>query len=70
MTFLWRSQNSPAVSDSMSFTDVPADAFYTEAVRWAVSKGITTGTGASAFSPEGSCSRAQIVTFLYRSAKG
>ena len=70
VTFLWRSQNSPAVSDPMSFTDVPAGAFYTEAVRWAVSKGITTGTGASAFSPEGSCSRAQIVTFLYRSAKG
>ena len=50
----------------MGFTDVPADAYYTQAVRWAVSQGITTGTGAAAFSPDAVCTRAQIAVFLYR----
>ena len=52
-----------------SFTDVPAGAYYEEAVGWAVKEGITKGTGATAFSPDANCIRAQIVTFLYRSMK-
>ena len=50
------------------FTDVPAGAYYEDAVVWAVDKGITTGTSAAAFDPNGSCTRAQIVTFLWRAA--
>lgn len=48
------------------FADVPADSFYYEAVKWAVEKGITNGTDAMHFSPNEPCTRAQIVTFLYR----
>ena len=48
------------------FADVPADSFYYEAVKWAVEKGITNGTDATHFSPNEPCTRAQIVTFLYR----
>ena len=66
VTFLWRQAGSPVVNYAMSFTDVPADAYYAEAVRWAVSEGITAGTGDNAFSPDAVCTRAQIVTFLYR----
>ena len=51
-----------------SFTDVAADAYYSAPVQWAVEKGITTGTSASTFSPGNTCSRAQIVTFLWRAA--
>jgi len=51
-----------------TFTDVPADAYYYDAVRWAVERGITKGTGADAFSPDAACTRAQIVTFLWRAA--
>ena len=50
------------------FTDVPEDAFYHDAVLWAVEKGITNGTGETEFSPDGDCTRAQVVTFLWRSA--
>ena len=53
----------------MSFTDVDANAYYAEAVRWAVSEGITAGTTNTTFSPAAPCTRAQIVTFLYRDAK-
>ena len=51
----------------MNFSDVPADAYYAEAVRWAVSLGITTGTGNGMFSPDATCTRAQAMTFIYRS---
>lgn len=49
VTFLWRASGSPVVDYAMNFTDVPADAYYAEAVRWAVSEGITTGTSATHF---------------------
>ena len=49
------------------FTDVPADAYYTKAVLWAVEQGITSGTSAATFSPKQVCTRAQTVTFLWRS---
>ena len=65
VTFLWRSAGSPAVSGS-GFADVASDAYYAGAVAWAVSEGITNGTTATTFSPSSSCTRAQIVTFLYR----
>ena len=68
MTFLWRAAGSPAPSSTASFADVPADAYYRDAVLWAVEKGITNGTGADAFSPDATVDRAQTVTFLYRYA--
>ena len=68
VTFLWRSNGSPAVSGS-SFADVPADAYYANAVAWAVSEGVTNGTSATTFSPDATCTRAQIVTFLWRDAQ-
>ena len=49
-----------------SFSDVPADSYYSDAVNWAVANGITTGTGNGEFSPDDGCSRAQVVTFLWR----
>ena len=52
----------------MSFSDVSNDAYYAPAVRWALSCGITSGTSANTFSPNAPCTRAQIVTFLYRSS--
>lgn len=66
VTFLWRSANSPQVSGTIPFADVPSDAYYYDAVRWAVSEGITTGTDATHFSPDDVCTRAQVVTFLWR----
>ena len=66
VTFLWRAQKSPAAASVNVFTDVAADAYYADAVNWAVAKGITSGTSAAAFSPNADCTRAQIVTFLYR----
>lgn len=66
ITFLWRAQENPTVNYAMSFTDVPADSYYTEAVRWAVSEGITSGTSETTFSPIADCNRAQAVTFLFR----
>ncbi len=65
-TFLWRAEGSPLVNFAMNFTDIPADSYYAEAVRWAVSEGITSGTGAATFSPAADCTRAQIVTLLFR----
>lgn len=64
-TFLWRSEGFPAASGS-SFNDVADDAYYADAVDWAVASGVTLGTTASTFSPNSGCTRAQIVTFLYR----
>ena len=69
VTFLWRANGSPVVNYAMSFTDVPADAYYAEAVRWAVSEGITTGTTATTFSPDATVTRAQAVTFIYRNVQ-
>ena len=66
VTFLYRASGSPAVSDSAVFADVEANAFYADAVAWAVANGVTNGTTSSTFSPDNGCTRAQIVTFLYR----
>lgn len=66
MAFLYRSEGSPAASGVGSFTDVPADAYYNSAVAWAVKSNITAGTSETTFSPDKTCSRAEIVTFLYR----
>lgn len=68
VTFLWRACGCPTAATAASFSDVSSsDSFY-EAVRWAVERGITNGTGGSSFSPYATCTRAQIVTFLYRAA--
>jgi len=69
VTFLWRSQKSPASGSVNPFTDVAADAYYVDAVLWAAENGITAGTTATTFSPNNDCTRAQIVTFLYRYKK-
>lgn len=69
VTFLWRAQKSPAAGSANPFDDVANNAYYADAVQWAVQKDITKGTGATAFSPDANCIRAQIVTFLYRSMK-
>ena len=66
VTFLYRYFASPTTSAALSFTDVPASAYYCNAVRWAVSGGITQGTGKNTFRPDKTCTRAEIVTFLYR----
>ena len=66
VTFLWRAQKSPAAAAANPFTDVAADAYYTNAVLWAVKEGVTAGTTATTFSPASDCTRAQIVTFIYR----
>lgn len=65
VAFLYRLVGSPAVTGS-SFQDVAADAYYNAAVAWAVQQGITNGTSETTFSPDETCTRAQIVTFLYR----
>ena len=66
ITFLWRAAGSPVVNYAMEMGDVSADAYYAEAVRWALSRGITSGTGGGAFSPDDACTRAQAVTLLAR----
>ena len=66
VTFLHRAENSPSASTVSSFTDVPSDAFYYNAVNWAVENGITSGVGNNRFAPNDTCTRAQVVTFLYR----
>ena len=70
VTFLSRAAGSPAVSGSAAFTDVPADAYYADAAAWAEQKGITGGIGNGLFGPHNNCTRAQIVTFLYRMYQG
>ncbi len=70
VTFLWRAAGSPAPrSRTMPFTDVPVGSYYYDAVLWAVENGITKGTSETRFSPDATCSRAQIVAFLWRSEK-
>ena len=66
VAFLWRSEKSPAAGTANPFTDVKASAYYADAVLWAVKHNITVGTTFSIFSPDEECTRAQIVTFLYR----
>lgn len=68
VAFLWRAAGSPVVS-GRSFSDVASDAYYADAVTWAVASGITNGIGANHFSPKTAVSRAQAVTFLYREQK-
>lgn len=66
VTFLWRASGEPEPSGSMSFRDVPGDAYYAKAVQWAASEGITSGTGNGMFSPGKPCTRQETVTFLWR----
>ena len=67
VTFLWRAQGRPDAGDSNPFTDVAESTYYTGAVLWAAENGITNGAGdGTVFSPDDDCTRAQIVTFLYR----
>ena len=70
VTFLWRAAGSPKPETrTMPFTDVPVGSYYYDAVLWAVENGITKGTSDTTFSPNMTCSRAQIVAFLWRSEK-
>jgi len=69
MMYLWKLAGSPAAAANSTFTDVPASADYAQAVAWAVSQGITSGTSKTTFGPSNPCTRGQIVTFLYRSMK-
>ena len=67
VTFLWRAAGKPEPKNSVNpFVDVPQGSFYEKAVLWAFEKGITTGTDGTHFSPNASCNRAQVVTFLHR----
>ena len=68
MTFLFRASKASA-DGAPAFSDVAADAYYAEAVKWATDNGITTGVGGGKFNPNGTCTRAQIATFLYRYMK-
>lgn len=66
VTFLYRADGAQAVAGGNAFADVSADAYYADAVNWAVAEGITGGTTATTFEPNATCTRAQVVTFLYR----
>ena len=70
VTFLWRAAGSPAVKSVRSFADVSADSSYADAVAWAVENGVTNGVETGLFGPNQTCTRAQIVTFLYRAYLG
>ena len=69
VTFLARAQNATATGKT-AFSDVPADSYFADAVAWAQANGVTTGTSETTFSPDSDCTRAQIVTFLYRANQG
>ena len=69
VTFLYRALKGTA-SGSTNFTDVKSDAFYADAVNWAVASDVTNGTSNTTFSPNADCTRAEIVTFLYRAYQG
>ena len=69
VTFLWRANGSPKVQADNPFTDVKADRYYADAVLWATKAGITNGVTATTFQPDAKCSRAQVVTFLFRNSK-
>ena len=66
VTFLWRAEEAFATDLENPFVDVASDAYYRDAVLWATENGITSGTSATTFTPDANCTRAQIVTFLYR----
>lgn len=67
VTMIWRALGSPAPrSQELPFTDVPADAYYADAVRWMMEQGIATGVAADCFAPDMSCTRAQLMTLLWR----
>ena len=68
VTFLWRAADEPVVNDAMQMDDVAENAYYAEAVRWALSCGITTGVTETTFRPDDECTRAQAVVFLFRYA--
>ena len=70
VTFLYRAAGSPQVSGRTAFNDVPAAAYYADAVAWAEEHGVTGGIGSSLFGCGNHCTRAQIVTFLYRAHLG
>lgn len=69
VTFLHRALKGTA-SSSANFTDVKSDAFYADAINWAVANNVTNGTSNTTFSPDADCTRAEIVTFLYRAYQG
>lgn len=66
VTLMYRAAHSPSVSAGNGFIDVVVGSYCYDAVNWAVSNGITKGTGGNCFSPDAPCTRAQVVTFLYR----
>ena len=70
VTFLSRTAGTNTASGNSNFADVDANAYYASAVKWAVDNGITNGISSSLFGPDSSCTRAQIVTFLYRMYQG
>lgn len=70
MTFLYRALGGAAgTANGAVFADVSADSYYADAVRWACANGITEGVGNGLFAPDAQCTRAQIVTFLYRAMR-
>lgn len=69
VTILWRLAGEPAANDPMSFTDVPSDAWYTEAVRWAASEAVVEGFRPDRFGPDNSVTRQQLATIFYRWAQ-
>ena len=69
VTFLFRAIGK-LVDSKAEFSDVPTDSYYANAVAWAVENGVTNGIGNGLFGPDNSCTRAQIVTFLYRAYQG
>jgi len=68
VTFLWRVKGQPEITSRDQFTDVAQDTWYTLPVAWAVDQKVTTGTSDTTFTPDGTCSRAEILTFVYRAA--
>ena len=69
VTFLWRAEGKPAAGGKNPFADVKASDYFYQPVLWAVQKGITDGVSATSFAPDKTCTRGQIVTFLYRDKK-
>lgn len=70
VTFLHRADGSPAATEESKFSDVAQDSYYADAVDWAAANGVTSGTSETTFSPALTCTRGQIVTFLYRMEQG
>jgi len=66
VTFLWRAMGKPDAPATRRFTDMPSNSDFVKAINWAVDQGVTTGMTPTTFSPDRTCSRAEIATFLYR----